>query len=516
MKLGNSSLPKRLTVTLSVLILLFGTSCALSIPIGSGNSTPNDDPSHDGTNGEGNGIGKQIVLTPKPFDGYLLNPGIGWQHDLDTASSNYLPETVAYGNRLNLTWSDLNPADGLYNWEPLDAQLMSAVSEGKQFSFRVLTMIGEVYGGHRIPDWVIDKGATLMPSGEPDYANCTFQNEWGNFVSALINRYDGNKNIAFVDISGYGNFNEWNWIEQTEWDDLWDQMYSSGNARPFTMETLDGQARRRLADMFIGGSLDNHQCRDQDYRIQTVSYSYSGFQQTQLIMPYAGIVQSIQYVLSQRDDIGFRYDCLGRENDVLTNNLFSNWQNAPIIYELCSPEEFDLPLAKQDLYETHGSLVHNNSYDQDAESLRQLITGVGYRYYLEEAQFADPVQEKSELSISMIWQNVGTAPSYPKMGQDFQLHMYLLDEQDSSIKADFPVASDISAWMPADPIRSTPPKYQVDVLARLPDILQPGKYLLKVAIIDNRTGAPVQLAIDGADQFGLYLLSDIEIVAVGE
>jgi hypothetical protein len=509
----SSSLRKRMTVNFSILILILSISCVYSTPFFPNNSVPSNDPLPGGTSDVEKGQGKQTVLTPKLLDEYLSNPGIGWQHDLDKAGSNHLPETVAYGNRLNLTWSDLNPSDGLYKWEPLDMQLASAIAEGKQFSFRVLTMIGEIYGGHRVPDWVIEKGAVVMPSGEPDYANCTFQGEWGNFVDALIDRYDGNKNISFVDISGYGNFNEWNWIEQTEWDYLWDQMYASDNARPFTMETLDSQARRRLADMFIGGSLDNHQCRDQGNKIQTVSYSYGGFQQTQLIMPYAGIVQSIQYVFSQRDDIGFRYDCLGRENDVLTNNLFSNWQNAPVIYELCSPAEFDFTIAQQDLYETHGSLVHNNSYELDAQSLRHLMLGVGYRYYLEEARFTDSMREDDELSISMVWQNVGTAPSYPKMGQDFQLHVYLLDAQGSSIKADFPVESDISAWMPADPLGSTPPGYQVDVLARLPNTLQPGNYLLKVAIIDNRTGSPIQLAIDGADQFGLYILSDIEIVS---
>jgi hypothetical protein len=282
------------------------------------------------------------------------------------------------------------------------------------------------------------------------------------------------------------------------------------------METLDGQARRRLADMFIGGSLDNHQCRNKDNIIQSESYSYEGFQQTQLIMPYAGIVQSIQYVFSQRDDIGFRYDCLGRENDVRTNNLYSNWQNAPIIYELCSPAEFDLTIAQEDLYATHGSLVHNNSYERDAQNLQKLLLEVGYRYHLEEVQFIDPIQVDGELSISMIWQNLGTSPSYLKMGQDFRLHVYLLDMQSSNIKADFPVESDISAWMPAEPIGSTPPKYQVDVLAYLPDSMQPGNYQLKVAIIDNRTGYPIQLAIDGVDQFGLYTISEIGIVTGGE
>ena len=63
----------------------------------------------------------------------------------------------------------------------------------------------------------------------------------------------GNPAIAFIDISGYGKFNEWDWGTQTEWDPLWDESYKKNPREPpSTMQTLDSQARRRLVDIFVG------------------------------------------------------------------------------------------------------------------------------------------------------------------------------------------------------------------------------------------------------------------------
>lgn len=504
---------KKYIVLLCLLILLILTSCTNLIPASNDYSVPVDTLQPD-TNHNGHEAEHQKIIAPKLFDGYLLNPGIGWQHDPDVVSSNYLPETVAYGNRLELTWNEFNPSEGYYDWSPIDEQLLSSVADGKQFSFRVMTMIGEIYGEHALPDWVIEKGAIIFSNGDPDYANCVYQEQWGIFVSTLIDRYDGNSSIAFIDISGYGDFNEWSWVDQTEWDILWDQMYENGNANPSTIETLDGQARRRLADMFIGGSMENHQCRDRDNNIQTTNYSYRGFQKTQLVMPYAGIIQSLQYVYSRRNDIGFRHDCLGRENDILEQGqLIRVWQNAPVIYEFCSPLDFDLTIAQRDLQASHGSLVHNNGYDQDFQDLRQLMIGVGYRFFLKEAWFVDQVQVGKELPVSMIWQNLGSSPSYPKMGQKYDLHLYLLDKQNAEIAAEVEVPAKISTWMPAIAPGSEPPDYQVDAIIRLSNTIEPGVYFLKVAIIDTRTGLPINLAIDEPNPDGYYFLSEIEVIS---
>jgi hypothetical protein len=423
-----------------------------------------------------------------------------------------------YPHRSEISWQQLNPAEGIYRWEILDGFLEAAISQGKQLSFRVYTMRGESFGGHQIPDWVLEDGAQLLPSGEPDYSNCVYQQRWGEFVEALRVRYDGNPNIAFIDISGYGNFSEWSWRdEQTRWDYTWEKAYEDGKASRETMRNLDSQARRRLADMFIGGSFEKHRCRGTNRRIQTIAYDYPGFQTTQLVMPYAGIRQSTQYVFTQRPDVGFRYDCLGRSDsdteiiEGLGIELEQIWRQAPIVFEFCGYLEDDFLVPAEELLQAaHGSLVHDNLIEyRDERAIRDLMRNVGYRYVLHHISYPSEVQSGESMEMEMIWQNVGYAPSYPKMGQIFRLEFSLVDEQ-GKMAAVFPIEADIASWMPADPFGSVPPEYEITQSILIPPI-PPGTYITHIAIIDTRTGKPIRLAIGEQDLDGRYILDEIKV-----
>lgn len=438
-----------------------------------------------------------VAVYPVRSEDYLANPGMGWQRD-NSPLSSYIPETVAYGNRLAITWRILNPADGVYNWAPLDAEYARAAAEGKQFSFRVFTMAGEIYGGHEVPDWVLERGALILSSGEPDYSNCVYQEEWGKFVNALLERYDGQPGIAYIDISGYGNFNEWSWTdEQTEWDFLWEEHYNLGVATEASMTNLDSQARRRLADMFIGGAFASHQCRGADGRIRTVSYSYPGAQQTQLVMPYAGTVQSTQYVFIKRSDVGFRMDCLGR-GDRLPLEVYQIWLNAPVVYEFCGPEGFDLEVARRDVLETHPILIHNNAYRGGLPELQEFMLPIGYRFFLKEAVADYSARAGQGLGLSMVWQNLGVSPVYPKMGQDFALHIYLMQKESGEVVLDHRADVDLSRWLPADPYSiENAPEYAFDLTIPIPRDLPAGAYTLAGAIVDHRTGLPIRVAMQG-------------------
>ena len=456
----------------------------------------------------------QITINPTPISLYLSNPGIGWQDEINN-SSGYLPETVAYSERNDISWDILNPAEGVYNWEALESQLLLAKNMGRLYSFRVYTMAGEDFGGHKIPSWVLKKGARLMPSGEPDYSNCIYQEEWGNFVDELITRYDGNSDIAFIDISGYGDFSEWSWRdEQTVWDELWEKHYAEGTADSSTIQTIDGQARRRIADMFIGGTFDEHICLDENGMIQTTGYSYKGFTSTQLVMPFAGIVQSTQYVFSRRPDVGFRYDSLGRLNSTsiygVSEELSQIWQRAPVVFELSKPEEFDVETASHLLQSSHASLVHNNNYSKDKNTLQELLINVGYRYYLRQVQFNIHTEPGGKIDLVMLWQNVGLAPNYPQMGQSFQLQLNLVDQRGNAVM-DYVIPADISSWMPAATKDVSSPEYMITHAVYIPEDISPGVYSLMVTILDLRSDRPINLAFSGRNEFGQYRLADFVI-----
>ncbi len=453
-----------------------------------------------------------VKITPVVVDDYITNPGIGWQDGPEPYGILGFPETVSYSYRRKISWSVLNPQEGVYDWSALDAQLAEIKESGRQFSFRVYTMVGEDYDGHMIPQWVLAKGASLFPDGEPMYSNCTYQKEWGGFVNELAKVYDGNPDIAFIDISGYGNFNEWSWQDQqTEWDEVWEDSYGKGDYSSSGFTTLDGQARRRLVDMFIGGSYQGHQCRNADGSLSQLDYAYTGFQQTQLLMPYAGIVQSSQYVFSRRPDVGFRYDCLGYDGEhvfeKIDDVLLDVWKTAPVVFELCRPDDVEVDDAKWLLEMSHGSIVHNNNWGYDLPDLEDMMKYAGYRYFLKEAELS--VGDRV-LDLKMIWQNLGLAPSYPKMGQDFQLNFHLLDSSGESVYST-PIRVDISSWMPSDSLPEGRDGYQVSQSIVISDEVERGEYLAAVEILDRRTNKPIMLAMDGRDEHGFYVLSSLKI-----
>ena len=458
--------------------------------------------------------GEKLTIFPTPSLAYIENPGIGLQYD-QTITEPFVGETVVSPPRQDMSWNILNPAEGVYDWSILDDFIAQAILQGKQISFRIYTMRGEDYGGHRVPQWVLDKGATLFSTGDPNYHNCAYQKEWGRFIDELRLRYDGNPNIAFIDISGYGAFNEWNWNDQfTEWDFEWEDAYSKGTAQSSSMSTLDSQSWRRLIDIFAGGSFGNHQCVNQRGQVETVSYSYQGFKYTQLLMPYAGIRQATQYLFSKGLDIGFRYDCLGATGD---NNLFEKvgaeisriWPKAPVVFEFCS--SFEIDNIGDMLKNAHASLVHSNKdFWENQEEIIQIMLPIGYRYQLSEISYLTKVTKKSEWQVEMIWQNVGYAPSYPKMGQNFILFISLSDFESNNV-ADFQVSTDISKWMPADPVSTTPPKNRVQISVPLPPNISAGRYHVIIKIIDQRTGLPIRIAVDGRNTDGTYLVGNILI-----
>lgn len=389
-----------------------------------------------------------ITVFPVPDNNYLENPGIGWQNTPGNLPY-LLPETLSYASRSDISWQILNPSQGTYFWDPLDTAIQQANTAGKLASFRVYTMKGESFGGHQVPQWVVDIDPTVIQAtnGSPHYNNCTYQDTWSVFVEALRQRYDGDSRIAFIDISGYGNFSEWNWLnDQTLWED--DYMIP---------ETLDGMARNRLADMFIGGSNLTHSCENSAGLPENRNYAYTGFQSRQLLMPYAGTQQSSRYVAERRSDVGIRYDCLGRASSNFLNKIgdvvANTWATAPIVFEFCggfgaTPEIIDV--SRNFINVAHASIVHDNLIEpRDALAIEELMRNVGYRYTLAEATYSGVITPGDNLNLSMQWQNIGTSPAYPRLGYDFRLEIYLLDSE-SNVVASALSAGDIASWMPAD------------------------------------------------------------------
>lgn len=431
------------------------------------------------------------TIFPDPIEDYLPNPLMGWQNTRN-ASPRFV-ETVAYA-RFN--WNELQPAPDVYNWLPIETWLAEAVAEGKQGHFRVRATQPPPWGpGAVIPTWLMEQSLPTLETErgtEPIYYSCQFLSEHGKFVEALRLRFDGHPHLAFLDIGSYGFFGEWG---SPQYDD--------------TPNSLDWFARRHIADMYLGGQ-GKHPCLQTDGAIGEISYTYAGFQQTQLLMPYTPWrSDSLVYALSRRDDLGIRHDALGsfshqaRFREEIGTLVEQTWRHNPIVFELSSeadtPEKLTSALAFVE--EMHASLVHDNLGGRgDDATLEAILQRVGYRLVLQQMRYTAELSSGQSFVAEMVWENAGTAPAY----EEYPFIFYLTDSA-GTIHISQKVVTDVRQWLPNQPIRLT-------LEFPVPVTIPPGNYQIEVAFVHSQTQKPaLQLAIAGKQPSGRYYLDELTI-----
>lgn len=445
-----------------------------------------------------------VTTTMTENSGYLQNPGIGyqgWTHDIASA----IPTNVEYRRGKHpeqgkFNWQECNPSQGAYDWTSIDALLSAAAARGEQASFRIMTMVGESFGGHLVPDWVVSAGATIRANGEPDYRNRYYLTHFGTFVNALRARYDGDARIAFIDISGYGQFNEWQANDLTDDNSTADLVGATGP---------DAVARKMLIHMFVGGSGTNVNVIETNGSTGTLSYTYTGFQTTQLVMPYGGMWASTRYVLGQYPNVGWRNDALFGPDSTLTAlsaigyGITTRWQTAPVAFEpLGGKATADFPAGTTAAQGLGASLFHDNSVTATAAEMSSFMEHWGYRYACQQAKVPATASGSAGLTIETTWKNTGYAKAYPRMGQDFEV-VHALANGAGTVVDSWAATPDVSAWLPN--VTQT-----VTSVRTLPG-LAAGAYTVLVGVRNRRTGSRIVLPHTTARSDSWYPAGSITI-----
>ena len=151
------------------------------------------------------------------------NPGMGWviHHNIqpDYKDPN---EPDHYENLDNVAllshWGDLEPEEGNFAWENLDASMALWRSRGKKMQFRISTdpMLYRkqaegapawVYDRYGVPSQVIHEDGYDVRY--PDYRNPVYLEKLRRFLCALADRYGDDPDLVTVDLRGYGAWGEW-------------------------------------------------------------------------------------------------------------------------------------------------------------------------------------------------------------------------------------------------------------------------------------------------------------------
>ncbi len=171
----------------------------------------------------------RIVVRPVDDGRALVNPGMGW-------TLHFYSNIIAnYGSRLEpsdtlddfpglstiylrVPWSFLEPEEGRFNWPLFDTPARRFGAKGHKIAIRVTST--ESWLRDATPKWVRQAGAKGVnftfgkgpepdgPLWEPDYLDPTFLAKLDAFLAAMARRYDGNPDVAFVDVGSFGMWGE--------------------------------------------------------------------------------------------------------------------------------------------------------------------------------------------------------------------------------------------------------------------------------------------------------------------
>jgi hypothetical protein len=170
-----------------------------------------------------------VTVHPEDTGEALVNPGMGWTlHFYSNFIENYGSKlepsdtledwpglSVIY---LRVPWAYLEPKEGEYNWSLFDTPAQRWIAKGKQIAIRV--SCSESWIRYATPKWVQGAGAKGIdfefgkgprpggPLWDPDYLDPVFLAKLDRFLAAMALRYDGNPNVAFIDVGSFGMWGE--------------------------------------------------------------------------------------------------------------------------------------------------------------------------------------------------------------------------------------------------------------------------------------------------------------------
>lgn len=446
---------------------------------------------------------ERVLVRPAEIDDILVNPGMGIQtfqrfagHPLDpgktwseagptetlpgpSASSDAPPSSMAY---LRWFWSQLEPAPGDYRWDIIDRALAQARARSQTLALRLMPYDPR----EPLPAWYRDSGARRAnrPDDDdghiwqPDFADPRYLEAWGALVAAFGARYDGHPDLELVDISSVG---------------YWGEGWSDYMPSP--------EHQRALIDIWFE-ALPN--------TLLVVNFDEPG---------------ALRYGTER--GAGWRLDCLGdmrgqnRDSyhwnhmlgsypqQVVRTGIQEVWKRRPVVLEVCwvlshwYDEGWDVDYILDQALRWHVSALNIKS-SRIPPAWRSKLDAfqkrMGYRLLLRQASWPRRVVAGAPADITMWWLNAGVAPMY----RPYRLALAIDDGGDRRAVIDLP--DDVRTWLPGDAVVEGP--------AHIPASIAPGRFRLRLALLDPRTGRPaIRLAIDGRQPDGWYDLGPIEVVA---
>lgn len=451
----------------------------------------------------------RTVVRPKDNGAALANPGMGW------VFHHYDNDIVRYGSKLEpwdtvdefpavgviylrLAWSYLEPEEGKFNWSVVDIPAQRWIAKGKKIAFRFTTFESASNNPpNATPEWVARAGARVYPvrgrTGsaasavvryEPDYDDPIFLAKLDNFFAAAAARYDGDPNVAWIDIGTVG---------------IW------GEGDPGPERSVTAATVRRHIDLHI-----------RHFKRTLVAYNDN------LTFRGKGL-ETIAY--AKEKGLTLRDDSIlcrpGQEAFYTHYYAGAFWPRLPVILE---SEHYGLSVQRGDwgdgsdylraVEAGHGSYISVHWWPREfLEKNRQLVNRIsmrmGYRLQLLEASVPDEAPAAGRMTLSHRWRNNGVAPALPGGFVAFTLK----DQKDGIAGVFVDEGFDVKTLAVGEPDKADPLTRNTEFRLPPASILKPGSYRVFVSV-GSQIGTPqIALPLDNQDGQKRYLIGTITISA---
>ncbi len=362
--------------------------------------------------GQGSFTTEYITKEFAKTDELLRNPGKGLvvQGPCDPSydEAYYNMCSVAYER---FEWAALEPSEGAYNWALIDSYIEEATKRGLKFAFGVMNVNTSSENLYVTPKWVFDAGAegkvfttkdTYARDHEticPNWSDPVFIEKVTNFVFALGERYNGNKNIAYIDIRSYGN-----WGEQ--------HLYGLEDARYPLIPS------KNLKEDYI------------------IPYK-KAFPDTLLVNACNGELYKDVYEWAVNEGMALRRDGIMGFSD--GSECLMAYGKVPAIYEFGNSVENYLKTDSWNMDEVEEDIEIGkpsyleftyDAYKESAEEFGRFANKIGYYFRLKSAKVPKMVKKNSEINIDMTFVNDGVAYLY----EDAIIKIGLFDSDGNPVK----------------------------------------------------------------------------------
>lgn len=488
----------------------------------------------------------RIILQPIPFsETEIISPfrgAEGWHQStgkeiIPNPSETHSIKPMDVYHRSELRWDQLEPSEGVYQFDKLDKIFRAAISARQKVGFGIMTQFpgqsdGQMADGARLCyPLYLHQLMQAGPMNERDFISPVDKTCWiPNYNSShYLNRFEAllhainkhleesksegiafKKAVGYIDIRGFGSWGEW---------------HMSGAID----RASDYPAGRRPTSASLIRIIDAHLQAFKDVPLLSVISVFDGERLPNTLVPaevgYHALTASNQWgkLGWRRDNWGWTEEYISgwlENNNTIHQNMrfdtaiMNRWKYAPILGEgPCGGTHKGGPCAFFDVPRQvkfyHASMIGNGNFCGEhsdirgRDSMRMAWKLSGYRITPTEVFVPKKIITDSGFTVQIEWQNTGVAPVY----ENWEIQIQLQDTKTHKPAWIGKSKFSLRGFLPTEKGLKFTDRFTI------PSKIPLGNYTLVLKIIDpTRYRNPFILAIKDRRADGGYIIQDNMII----